>query len=452
MAELNDWAVSAANNNSSPPDGFPENMNYASVNNAAREVMAVVARHYQDTNGSLAAGGTANALTLASNATHPAYFDGLTFVFEATAENTGAATLSVGGLAATAIQRNNGDALTGGEMVVGGKYKVIYDESVPRWVLTDPQVGAGNFGVSGRLSVDSTEAVDLTDADAAFRVAPGTGPHLEMDGVQIQAKADAISRTTLNLNPLGGQVNIGEDAFGSGAVRIQGSLTSVRAQQSAALDVRNNADSNPTIGNAQNVVMRLVRSDGTLISQFGFPTSVGLFIDSYNHGGIVTVRGEDAGGTLQNVFRGNPGGVAQLYNAGTSQIETADETATNRITGGLIRQRDSVGLVPIGAALLSEKIESANFNVGIDHANRMTRVTGAATITLPDDPDLPLGAWGILINNSGGNRSINAGAGVTILSGGLGSGNRTLANNGVALWWHGHVDERYWLGNLGGLS
>ena len=327
------------------------------------------------------------------------------------------------------------------------------DEDTASRLPLNPLGGDITLGTaSTRVFAPGTEAVDLIDGESALVIGPSSGGHLEFDPNTIQAKANATSATGIEINPLGGQVTIGQDAFNVNTVLLQNLTTEVRSQQTTALDLGNNADGNPTIGNAQSVAMRLVRSDGTLLSQFGFPVSVGLFIDSYNHGGIVTVRGEDAGGTLQNIFRGNPGGVAQLYNAGTSQIETADETATNRITGGLIRQRDSVGLVPIGAALLSEKLETSSFTVDIDHANRTTRVTGASTITLADDADLPLGAWGIIINNSGGNRSINAGAGVTIISGGIGSGNRTLANNGVIFWWHGHVDERYWLGNLGGLT
>jgi hypothetical protein len=48
MADIKTWSTAAASNNASPPDGFPENMFAADVNNAAREVMAAVARQYRD--------------------------------------------------------------------------------------------------------------------------------------------------------------------------------------------------------------------------------------------------------------------------------------------------------------------------------------------------------------------------------------------------------------------
>ena len=47
--EIYDWSTTAANNNSAPPDGFPENMNYSEVNDAARELM--VKQYLRETDG-----------------------------------------------------------------------------------------------------------------------------------------------------------------------------------------------------------------------------------------------------------------------------------------------------------------------------------------------------------------------------------------------------------------
>ena len=49
MSELFNWSVVAANNNFAVPDGFPEGMTPAQINNAARELMAAWARFYADT-------------------------------------------------------------------------------------------------------------------------------------------------------------------------------------------------------------------------------------------------------------------------------------------------------------------------------------------------------------------------------------------------------------------
>lgn len=44
MSDIKDWSISAASNNFSPPDGFPENQAPSTVNNGARELMAAVKR------------------------------------------------------------------------------------------------------------------------------------------------------------------------------------------------------------------------------------------------------------------------------------------------------------------------------------------------------------------------------------------------------------------------
>ena len=44
---ISNWSTVAANNNSSPPDGFPENQLPSTLNNAARELMAAIRTFYQ---------------------------------------------------------------------------------------------------------------------------------------------------------------------------------------------------------------------------------------------------------------------------------------------------------------------------------------------------------------------------------------------------------------------
>ena len=47
MSNISAWSTTAANNNSSPPDGFPENQLPSTLNNAARELMAAIRTFYQ---------------------------------------------------------------------------------------------------------------------------------------------------------------------------------------------------------------------------------------------------------------------------------------------------------------------------------------------------------------------------------------------------------------------
>ena len=112
MSEINDWDKVAANNNDAPPNGWPENMNYSEVNNAAREGMSAHARLYADMNGTLATAGAANAYTLTSNRALSAYASGLGFIFKANHTNTGAATINVSGLGAKDLKNVDGSALS----------------------------------------------------------------------------------------------------------------------------------------------------------------------------------------------------------------------------------------------------------------------------------------------------------------------------------------------------
>lgn len=133
--EIFDWSATAAGNGFAAPDGFPEGMNYSDVNNAAREIMAVMRRWYGDTNGSLTTSGSGNAYTLTSNQTISSYTNGLVFSFTADRANTGSATLDVSGVGASTIYRNGGSTLLANDIVTNGRYTVTYNTTLSGWVL-----------------------------------------------------------------------------------------------------------------------------------------------------------------------------------------------------------------------------------------------------------------------------------------------------------------------------
>ena len=128
MAQVNDWDIVDANNNATPPDGWPENtMQYSEVNNTGRQVQGAVRRMWGDLNGSLQAGGVADAYTVTLNSPYTAYFQGMYFACEINAVNTGASTIDVNGLGAQAIVQRDGSALPGGILDSGGIYEFRYD-------------------------------------------------------------------------------------------------------------------------------------------------------------------------------------------------------------------------------------------------------------------------------------------------------------------------------------
>lgn len=201
MATLNDWEVVDANNNATPPDGWPENtMNYSDVNNTGRAVQGTMKRFFADINGSLAAGGAADAYTLTLNEVgYTAYFNGMIFACSIPATNlTTSPTMDVNGIGAANILDRNGNALSIGELVSGGIYEFRHDGTDLRVVGSGDVAGldtqlqynnAGQFGatvgvtfdnVGNELTLDNpvnvvTDIAFFEQADHASTVAGGRG-------------------------------------------------------------------------------------------------------------------------------------------------------------------------------------------------------------------------------------------------------------------------------------
>lgn len=136
MAELFDWSPVADNNNDAPPNGFPEGMAPSAVNNAAREVMAVMARAYQAFGSFPQVNGSANALnlTLQQAITGADLVAGRAFGFRAASTNTGACTLNVDATGANALLNTRAEALTAGQILAGSPYIAVHDGTAYRLI------------------------------------------------------------------------------------------------------------------------------------------------------------------------------------------------------------------------------------------------------------------------------------------------------------------------------
>jgi len=182
--DINDWEVLAANNNNTPPDGWPENtMQYSDVNNTAREGMSVVARFNKDINGSLDTAGAANAYTLTLNQnTYTAYFRGMYFAARILTTNTGASTINVTSgavLGAQNIFDREGDAIAANTLIAGTIYEFRYDGT--NFQVMSPLTGS--IFIDNAVIGDN-EAIDLTDVGNALNVGaadPATAQHVAVD-------------------------------------------------------------------------------------------------------------------------------------------------------------------------------------------------------------------------------------------------------------------------------
>ena len=64
MAEIHEWDRTADNNTDAPPDGAPEGIAPADLNNILREMMAAMARYFETSNALLTTSGTNTAYVL----------------------------------------------------------------------------------------------------------------------------------------------------------------------------------------------------------------------------------------------------------------------------------------------------------------------------------------------------------------------------------------------------
>ncbi len=124
--------------------------------------------------------GAADAYVITPSPAITAYEEGQRFVFRATNANTGASTLNVNALGATAIQTNDAQALLANMIVVGGVYEVTYDANGSRFVLTSPH----------SLAEDLNDIAALAKTDGNFIVG---------DGTNWVAESGATARTSLGL-------------------------------------------------------------------------------------------------------------------------------------------------------------------------------------------------------------------------------------------------------------
>lgn len=128
MSNVSEWSTTAGSNNGAPPDGAPENMLPGKVNDCMREMMAALAKWFQDSNGTLTAAGGTTAFTLTTNSSHAALSDIPLLVFRMNAANTGTVTLNVDGLGAKPWRKSAAlEDYASGELASGQIVVVAYN-------------------------------------------------------------------------------------------------------------------------------------------------------------------------------------------------------------------------------------------------------------------------------------------------------------------------------------
>ncbi len=140
------WSETAADNDDADASvPWPEGMAPGAVNNAARSLMAGVARFIKDMNGSLTTTGSSSAYALTSKCGHTAYANGILIAATMNATNSAGATLNLNTYGAKSIRVfvNGAEAaVAAGQMVTGGTYQFRYDTALNSaagaWLLLNP--------------------------------------------------------------------------------------------------------------------------------------------------------------------------------------------------------------------------------------------------------------------------------------------------------------------------
>lgn len=178
MSDLpsSNWSETAASNNASPPNGWPEGQNPSDVNNCAREMMAALKRWWNRANAVKTTGGTTSAYTLTYDVAASQYYDGEIFTFIANATNAAAATLNINGLGARQITLFGGNLLAGAiiaNQVVTVRYKS--SDTTFEIIPQDGWVRLGLQSPSGASTVDFTGIPSaVNNIRCVFELRPNT--------------------------------------------------------------------------------------------------------------------------------------------------------------------------------------------------------------------------------------------------------------------------------------
>lgn len=133
MAEIqtSSWSEVAAANNAAPPDGAPEGMAYASVNNSMREMMAALKRAWNREHATVIATGTTDAMNVAFSVAPTALVSGMCFRFYSPAGFSSTVTnptLEINTLGAKTIFKRDGlTALAVNDIRASTLYEMTYD-------------------------------------------------------------------------------------------------------------------------------------------------------------------------------------------------------------------------------------------------------------------------------------------------------------------------------------
>lgn len=131
MAELRDLSTSAASNTGR----FPNGMQVDAVNDAARELEAMIGREFKDRTGQLVTSGTGHGYSIIPHATYTEPLGaGVVFMIRFHVANFFSATLTVQGCNPRSLSRQGGAVLSADDIAANQIVQVVFNPATDKFV------------------------------------------------------------------------------------------------------------------------------------------------------------------------------------------------------------------------------------------------------------------------------------------------------------------------------
>lgn len=148
MADIKDWNTTGSSNTDAAPNGYPTGtMLVNQLDNTGREVMAVLARWYEDTSAVNSLAGGTTAYTLSPSRTQGAYAAGDTYVAVCNATCVANPTLNINTQGAKNIVTQDQTQLQAGQLQANGIYIFSYDATNDTFICLNPHITQTTLGI-----------------------------------------------------------------------------------------------------------------------------------------------------------------------------------------------------------------------------------------------------------------------------------------------------------------
>lgn len=215
MTDVTTWSTTAANNNGTPPDGWPEGMAVNALNNCGREVMRAVAKEAQ-INAVKVLASVAGTDTITGSMTPDltAYSAGMMVVFVPANTNTGPVTINIDGLGAKNILREQLGSLVAGDLIAGVPALLVQDGSAGDFYLMNRQSRVSGTYTPTVTAIANVSAVGTVETHRFLRI----GSIVMVSGaVNLTVTAGATLTTVSITLPVTSNLAAATDVAGSGS-------------------------------------------------------------------------------------------------------------------------------------------------------------------------------------------------------------------------------------------